>query len=394
MERPSSSAPPASPPGAGHPVTRAASPSANGHAVAPATGKRRFSLFGWKTGLLLLAASLGLAYTARHELASIARASSVRADPAPASDNEIGPTRHPFAVGFVDGPNGVASLYPLQAGRVESVAVKEGEKVKKGATLLVLDKVTAQSQVDKAEAALKAAQIQLDQAGQLNEQRAAKIEAQNAIIAAKESQVKAARSRLTDVEGLLKKNLIRQEEVQQARQALSAMESSVEAEKAKLRLLKLDKPSQDIDRARQEVKIRAADLRDAKFALEQRTLLAPTDGVILRVQTVVGEVLGPNPRQAAILFLPTGKRIIRAELEQEFAGKVRMSQPVTIEDDSTAKGSWKGKVSHISDWFTNRRSIIPEPLQLNDVRTLEVIIELEGSPTNLRIGQRMRVKFD
>src|SRR5690242_4634949 len=129
MERPSPSAPPASLPGAGHPLTRTASASPNGHAAPegsvrgdtpptpPPPRKRHFSLFGW-TGFLLLAAPLGLAYAARHELASIARASSARADPAPASDNEIGPTKHPYAAGFVDGPNGVASLYPLQPGRV------------------------------------------------------------------------------------------------------------------------------------------------------------------------------------------------------------------------------------------------------------------------------------
>ena len=69
--------------------------------------------------------------------------------------------------------------------------------------------------------------------------------------------------------------------------------------------------------------------------------------------------------------------------------------PATIEDDTRAGTTWKGKVVHISDWFTQRRSILMEPLQVNDVRTLECLIELvEPHPQPpLRIGQRVRVRL-
>ena len=55
---------------------------------------------------------------------------------------------------------------------------------------------------------------------------------------------------------------------------------------------------------------------------------------------------------------------------------------------------WKGKVLRVSDWYTQRRSILLEPLQFNDVRTLECLIEITQSPAGappLRIGQQMRV---
>jgi hypothetical protein len=48
-------------------------------------------------------------------------------------------------------------------------------------------------------------------------------------------------------------------------------------------------------------------------------------------------------------------------------------------------------VVEISDWFTHRRSILLVPMQLNDVRTLECIIDLDQSGADLRIGQRVRV---
>ena len=49
----------------------------------------------------------------------------------------------------------------------------------------------------------------------------------------------------------------------------------------------------------------------------------------------------------------------------------------------------------VSKWYTQRRDIRLEPMQFNDVRTLEVIIRLDDQGTSaLRINQKVRVKID
>ena len=53
--------------------------------------------------------------------------------------------------------------------------------------------------------------------------------------------------------------------------------------------------------------------------------------------------------------------------------------------------TWRGKVVRLSDWYTHRRSMLQEPLQFNDVRTLECIVQLDPGQSALRIGQRVRV---
>jgi hypothetical protein len=70
---------------------------------------------------------------------------------------------------------------------------------------------------------------------------------------------------------------------------------------------------------------------------------------------------------------------------------VAVGQAASIRDDSSGDGKWVGHVIRISEWFTQRRSVIPEPLQYNDARTLECIIELDAVQAPLRIGQRVRV---
>ena len=78
-------------------------------------------------------------------------------------------------------------------------------------------------------------------------------------------------------------------------------------------------------------------------------------------------------------------------MEQEFARGLAIGQVASIRDDSTGEGNWTGHVIRISDWYTQRRSVMPEALQYNDARTLECIIELDAGQPALRIGQRVRV---
>jgi hypothetical protein len=118
---------------------------------------------------------------------------------------------------------------------------------------------------------------------------------------------------------------------------------------------------------------------------------------VLRVSVTEGDVLGPNPREPAVMFCPEGLRILRAEVEQEFAGRnhLWLNQTAVIRDDSTNSPLMTGKVTRISDWFSHRRSMVQEPLQFNDVRTVECIITLDSSDkTPLRVGQRVRVTFE
>jgi multidrug resistance efflux pump len=130
------------------------------------------------------------------------------------------------------------------------------------------------------------------------------------------------------------------------------------------------------------------------LALEQCDLKAPADGTVLRVLVRPGEVLSSQPRQPAVWFCPQTPRIVRAEVDQEFGYRVALGQPAVIRDDSTAAVTWRGQVYRVSDWYTHRRSILQEPLQLNDVRTLECLIAVEPGQAPLRIGQRVLVTLE
>src|SRR5262249_21341461 len=124
-------------------------------------------------------------------------------------------------------------------------------------------------------------------------------------------------------------------------------------------------------------------------------ILAPCKGKVIRRLVHEGEMLGASPSRPALEFCPEGDLLVRAEVEQEFVDKLTPKMTVTITDDVTNKGAWKGQVTRISEWFTQRRGGIPEPMQYNDVRTLEVLIKVKPDPNQpLRINQRVRVKLE
>jgi multidrug resistance efflux pump len=296
--------------------------------------------------------------------------------------------------GYVDAEFGPLPLSPQQSGRIVKVLVKENQVVEAHQPLLELDPTLARATLAQAEAELKAAQAQLEQARQGKVQHAQQITGQEAVVRAKKHELELLNLKRVNAKHLVDEEPTRTNPLKQADEGIAIVQATIQAEEARLAALKAIDPQLQVQRAEQAMAARAADVTKAQFALNECTLAAPSAGTVLRVLVNAGETLGGNPRQPAVYFEPRGKRFIRAEIEQEFADRVVLHGPAQIQDDTRSGPRWKGQVIHISNWFTHRRSMIMEPLQFNDVRTLECWIELDPATPPLRIGQRVRVILD
>lgn len=296
--------------------------------------------------------------------------------------------------GHVDVEQGVVSLYPLQSGRVKEVLVAESQVIKAGAEVLRLEDRLPRLQVAEATADLKAAQSQQGQARQAPEQHQARLAQQQASIAAAEERLAAARNALVHKQRLFGIQQLSKEETDAAANLVKEAEAGARAGKEKLRELQLLDPAVLVQRAEADVQAKQARLDQARFALSECVLVAPCDGEVFRILCGPGDVLGPNPKQPAVLFCPAKPRLIRAEVTQEFADRVAVGQPAIIENDTRAGETWTGKVQRLSNWYTLRRTSLPEPIQLNDVRTIECILSIDPGQAPLRIGQRVRVTIN
>ena len=52
-----------------------------------------------------------------------------------------------------------------------------------------------------------------------------------------------------------------------------------------------------------------------------------------------------------------------------------------------------GTVLRVGNWVARKRTVLLDPGEVNDVRTVECVIALDGSPDGLLVGQRMRVRI-
>jgi multidrug resistance efflux pump len=351
----------------------------------------RVPLAGW-LGVALLAVSVAVAGWSVRSSANDGNREAVSypSAPAPAGRSE-GRT---VCFGFGDVEQRINSLHPLQPGQVRKIVARESDEIEAGAPLFLMDDTLAAATLREAKAALAEAEAQLEQAKKLPEQHREQVAGQKAVIQAKEHEVEAAQARHDQAVRLQKTAVGPMEDVKVAAATVEALRSALKGEQAKLRGLEALDPQVGVTRAEQKVEACKAQVDKAEFALKQCQLTAPCKGTVLRLNVAEGDTLGPNPRQPAVEFCPAGPRIVRAEVEQEWAGRVYKGQPAWIQDDASAGASWRGRVSRISDWFTHRRSMVMEPLQLNDVRTLEIIVTLDPDQPPIKIGQRVLVTLE
>jgi multidrug resistance efflux pump len=291
----------------------------------------------------------------------------------------------------VDVESGVASLAVLQPGRVAGVLVKENDEVVGGTVLVKLEDTLASQRVAEAEAAVQAAQVQRDDARKSPQQYRLQVSRQEAASQAASLRLAAAQTLLIRTRKLRQSGQIGPEEAAAAEKQVQELEALETVEATRLAELKLIDPEAALRRAEADLSAAEARLGQAKQALAECFLKAPRAGKVLRIMVSPGDLVSGQPGKPMVLFCPNESRLIRAEVEQEFAGRLAVDQLVTAEDDAGQGGVWHGRILRIADWYTQRRTLTPEPGQFQDVRTVECLVLLETEQPPLRIGQRMRV---
>jgi multidrug resistance efflux pump len=294
-------------------------------------------------------------------------------------------------LGYVDLERSVASLHPLQDGRVTGIPARENEPVEAGAVLVQLDDSLPRLQENEAKVALDTAKAKLEQARKLPEQHRARLDQQGASVEAAGHRLDAARALLARKQHLLKAHQLSLEEVTAAENQVQEFEAAARAEAARLRELRLTDPAVDVSRAELAVAAAQSRVDQARHAVDECALKAPEAGTVLRILVSPGDVLQGQAQKPAVLFAPKGPRLVRAEVDQEFAGRVEAGQRAVVEDDSASGIRWKGHVLRLADWYHQRRTILKEPAPPLDVRTIECLIQLDEGQELPRLGQRVRV---
>ena len=351
------------------------------------TTTRSTSRRWWLFAAAMLALSLaGFA----HVLSQTGTTSPGHHEPVPAPQEA---SRQVVCMGHADLENGVHKVYPLTPGRVADVLVREGEMVAADAPLLRIEDKVNRLRADEAKLSVQVAEQELTEVRKKPEQHKALVEQQRIAVSAAKKRAEVLRNVLERKKELQTKGLggVSAIDLEVTQGELAGAELAIQAEDWKLKVLQLQDPLAEARLVEMKLAVAKARLEQAQAASDEYTIRAPKAGSVLRVMVAKGDTLSSSSQQPAMWFAPEETRIIRAEVEQSSAHRVAEGQVARIEDDAHGGGTWTGRVVRISDWYTHKRSILQEPLQFNDVRTLECIVALDPGQPKPKIGQRVRV---
>jgi len=311
------------------------------------------------------------------------------ATPSPAASS----TQKVIGIGYADVEGGATPLSLPLPGAVSQVFIREGQRVRKGDPLVRLHDAKASAQVIRAEAAVLEAKTKLAKAKRAPEAQDLEFRQQEQAIAAVKSQRAAAQRHIDSLRGLAGTETVAEEKLLAAMDQWEGITASLNVEQLKLQRMRLENPEESRHLAEAALKAAEAELGIAKQNLADHSLTAPRNGDVLRVLVSSGQMAGINPLNPAIWFRPEEPTIIRTEVDQAYSGRMQEGMIAEFFDDNRQKSLGKGKVVSLAPWIAQRRSLLDEPFQRNDVRTLECTVSVETAAEDLRIGQRLRVVF-
>ncbi len=166
----------------------------------------------------------------------------------------------------------------------------------------------------------------------------------------------------------------------------------VTIEQNKLAELDAIDPNVEVKLAQLQLERSQAQLQRAAREREEMVLKAPVGGTVLRLYAQEGDLAGPTAPKPAVCLVPVGDWIVRSEVAQEFADRLREGLPVQVEDEASGAVLARGKIAQVADCFLPRRQLSLEPTNTNTGVVVEAVVALDERHAALRLGQRVRVR--
>lgn len=301
-------------------------------------------------------------------------------------------------------------------GRVQKVVAREGQNVRAGEILVLLEPreldaslaeaqavlrqaeakyalVTAgyrQEEIEQAEAAAKQARAELDQL--LAGPRQQEIDQARADWLAAKAQAENSRKLMKRMEDLVKRELIARQEFDDALAKAEESEQKMKSARERYDLVLAGTRKEEIERARQRVGEAEAKLRQlrsgyrkeeiaqVKFEVEasrarvqlirtqldETVIKSPVDAVVEALDLQPGDLVGPGKPVATLLRI--GSLWVRAYLPEENLGFVQPGQKVKIRVDSFPSTDFSGVVRRVH----RQAEFTPRNVQTHEERVLQV----------------------
>jgi multidrug resistance efflux pump len=305
------------------------------------------------------------------------------------SETKVAPERI-HAVGYLEPSGDIRRLAFHEEGIIQRVHVSMGDRVKKGDVLAELDSPLAEKHLVLAEARLatkKAAMAKLKSGMH-----------PDAVTAA------VARVRLAEAEYSHRTAEAERYEALIASRGVSTAEADLSrheavAAAARLALVKAEKDAIANQPRPEELSVAAAEVHEAetdvalsRIRLDRRTLTAPSNGQILEVMKREGESFSTLAMDVAILFAPEGELLVRAEIDELDAPRVKSGMGAVVRTKSGGS-EILGQVVRIKPVMGRKSIFNRRATERMDLQIVEAWIIMDES-VDWSIGMEVEIRID
>jgi HlyD family secretion protein len=387
----------------------------------------------WKWGIVILAV-IGAVMGVRMSTQSIT--------PPPVPPPVREPVRKPYpsaiaGAGLVEAASENVSIGVSEAGLVLKVSVKEGDVVKKGDPLFEIDARALKSQLPSAKAAVASAEAELArvQAYRRKEDEAplrAKIAQATASVSDAQRSIVQAEAGVVEQEWVQKDNEAKmkrllitvkggaspEEELERTEYAvkLAIARVATAKEAVKVAQAKLDVAKAGLDGAQADLNTFLAgawppDVKKAQAALgeaqarveqltmdiERRTVRAPLDSTVLRVNLREGEYAVASTVQAEGAVMVLGDlsvKHVRVDIDEFDAKRFKPGAPATAFLKGITDKAIPLQFVRVEPFVIPKRALTNTQRELVDTRVLQVIYRIVDAKTTVYVGQQVDVYVD
>ncbi len=261
------------------------------------------------------------------------------------------------------------------AGRIIQINVQEGESVKKGDTLAILDVPELNSKLQQAEGAIVSAQGQLNLA--LNGATSEQVDQVQAQIEAANAQLQFAEESYKRMSNMYADSLVSAQQFDEVESKYKAAQAQVKALQAKKKEVNKGARPENIQAARGQVDRAVGAKNEVLQAQKERFIVAPSDMIIESIALKPGELATPG--YTIFNGFQKGSTYFRFTVSESKINAYQLNQTVTVEVPYTDK-TLQGKVVSVRQLPRYAENTSTSP----NYKLGESIFELRVNPVNVQ----------
>jgi HlyD family secretion protein len=293
-------------------------------------------------------------------------------------------------LGYVEPVSETRKLMFRTGGVIRRCYVKAGDRVAKGEKLMELDTATQEAEVALARMNLKLSRAEAEhtQSG-INPYR---IKVAERAVERLHEKLLFCKAEWDRCRRLVGNRAISAQERDAVKTRLHACEVELAEKKAELR--HLEKHVTGKQRAVAEARVRQSEaaVKLAEERLAEGVLLAPFDGVVLKVLKREGEGVRTFEPEPVLVFGDLSRLRVRAEIDERFATALAVGQDAVVHGRNLGGATYSGKVVTVEPVMGDKTLFTRASSERKDLDVIQVVIEMEPGfrvPTGLRVDVRV-----